>query len=215
MDQPSESAPQPKPSPKRWLEPVIASIMAFVTLCTAWCSYQSAAWTRRANRKMNEYNALERKAALLTIQGMQAATIHTAMFMEMLAAQHAGNEKLANFYIDRFPPDLRKAYDAWIAEKPFENPQAIQDPFESNLYQLRGSKEATEATSQAAASLQDARRAGSISGDYLANTVLFATVLFFANASGKFEQPRVRTVAFAFAVALFLFAVIRTAMLPQ
>jgi hypothetical protein len=214
MEQSSVSAPRSKPSPN-WLEPVIASIMAFVTLCTAWCSYQSAAWTRTVNRKMNEYNALERKAALVTIQGMQTATIHTAMFMEMLAAQQAGNEKLANFYIDRFPPDLRKAYDAWIAEKPFENPHAVQDPFESNLYQLRGTSEAAEATSKAAASLEDARHAGSISGEYLANTVLFATVLFFANASGKFEQPRVRTVAFAFAVALFLLAVIRTAMLPQ
>jgi hypothetical protein len=42
---------------------------------------------------------------------------------------------------------------------------------------------------------------------------LFATVLFFASASGKFEQRRVRLVAFAFAVAVFLFALARTAML--
>jgi hypothetical protein len=40
-------------------------------------------------------------------------------------------------------------------------------------------------------------------------------VLFFASASGKFEQRRVRVVAFAFAVAVFAFAVIRTLMLPQ
>jgi hypothetical protein len=40
-------------------------------------------------------------------------------------------------------------------------------------------------------------------------------VLFFASASGKFEQRRVRVVAFAFAVAVFLFAVVRTAMLPR
>ena len=37
---------------------------------------------------------------------------------------------------------------------------------------------------------------------------------FFASASGRFEQRRVRVVAFAFAVAVFAFAVIRTAMLP-
>jgi hypothetical protein len=43
---------------------------------------------------------------------------------------------------------------------------------------------------------------------------LFATVLFFANAAGKFEQRRVRVVAFAFAVAVFLFGVVRTAILP-
>jgi len=84
-----------------------------------------------------------------------------------------------------------------------------------NLYQLRGEPEAAEASAKAASNLQDSRNAGSVSGQYLANTVLFATVLFFANASGKFEQRRVRVVAFAFAVAVFAFAVIRMAMLPQ
>jgi hypothetical protein len=44
--------------------------------------------------------------------------------------------------------------------------------------------------------------------------VLFATVLFFASASGKFEQRRVRMLAFGFAVAVFAFAIARTAMLP-
>ena len=77
---------------------------------------------------MNEYNSLERRSGLLSIQGMQAVTIHTAMFMEMLAAQQAGNEKLAQFYVERFPPDLRKAYDAWSAQKPFENANADPHP---------------------------------------------------------------------------------------
>jgi hypothetical protein len=82
------------------------------------------------------------------------------------------------------------------------------------LYEVRGTREAAEASAKAANSLQEARRAGSVSGQYLANTVLFATVLFFASASGKFEQRRVRVVAFAFAVAVFMFAVVRTLMLP-
>jgi hypothetical protein len=83
-----------------------------------------------------------------------------------------------------------------------------------NLYEMRGTREAADATEKAARSQEEARKAGNISGQYLANTVLFATVLFFASASGKFEQRRVRMVAFAFAVAVFLFAVARTAMLP-
>jgi hypothetical protein len=208
----SNREPQEK---KRWVEPVTALLMALATLSTAWCSYQSAAWTRKANRLMNEFNALERRAGLLTMQGMQQATIHTAMFMELLAAQQAGNEKLANFYVERFPPDVRKAYDAWLAQKPFENPKADPHPFVPNLYEVRGTREAAEANAKAANSLQEARNAGSLSGQYLANTVLFATVLFFASASGKFEQRRVRVVAFAFAVAVFAFTVMRTAMLPM
>jgi len=188
--------------------------MALATLSTAWCSYQSAAWTRKSNRLMNEFNALERRAGLLTMQGTQQATIHAAMFMQLLAAQQAGNERLVNFYVERFPPDVRKAYDAWLAQRPFENPNAAPHPFVLELYEPRGTREAAEANAKAASSQQEARYAGNISGQYLANTVLFATVLFFASASGKFEQRRVRTVAFAFAVAVFLFAVVRTATLP-
>jgi hypothetical protein len=193
---------------KKWVEPVAALLMALATLSTAWCSYQSAAWTRHSNRLMNEFNTLERRAGVLSLQGMQQATIHTAMFMEVLVAKQAGNEQLANFYVERFPSDVRKAYDAWLAQKPFENPNADPHPFVPRLYEPRGAREAADATAKAAISQQEARTAGSVSGQYLANTVLFATVLFFASASGKFEQRRVRVVAFIFAAA------VRTAMLP-
>jgi hypothetical protein len=203
-----------EPARKGWVEPIVALLMALTTVGTAWCSYQSAAWTRQSNRLMNEFNALERRAGLLGVQGMQQATIHTAMFMEVLAAKQAGNEQLANFYVECFPPDVRKAYDACLAQRPFENPNADPHPFVPRLYKPRGTREAADATAKAAISQQEARTAGSVSGQYLANTVLFATVLFFASASGKFEQRRVRIVAFSFAAAVFIFAVVRTAMLP-
>jgi hypothetical protein len=199
---------------KKWVEPVAALLMALATLSTAWCSFESAAWTRRSNRLMNEFNTLERKAGVLTIQGMQQTTIHTAMFMQALAAHQAGNENLVNFYVQRFPPELRNAYDAWIAQKPFEDPNADPHPFVSKLYVTPKTREAAEATANAATNQQEAGVAGSISGQYLANTVLFAAVLFFANAASRFKQRRVRVVAFAFALAVFLFAVVRTAMLP-
>ena len=164
---------------------------------------------------MNEFNTLERRSGLLTLQGTQQATIQTGMFMQALAAHEAGNEQLLNFYVQRFPPELRKAYDAWLAQKPFENPNADPHPFVPNLYQTRGTQEAADATAKAARSQEEGRKAGTISGQYLGNTVLFATVLFFASASGKFEQRRVRVIAFVFALAIFAFAVVRTLMLPH
>ena len=163
---------------------------------------------------MNDFNALERRAGLLTMQGTQQATIQTGMFMQALAAHEVGNERLLNFYVERFPPELRKAYDAWLAQKPFENPNADPHPFVPKLYETPGTREAAEANAKAANSLNEARNAGTVSGQYLANTVLFATVLFFASASGKFEQRRVRLVAFVFAVVVFAFALVRTGMLP-
>ena len=91
----SDPAGSPNREPqakKRWVEPVTALLMALATLSTAWCSYQSAAFTRKSNRLMNEFNSLERRAGLQTMQGMQQATIHVAMFMELLAAQQAGTK---------------------------------------------------------------------------------------------------------------------------
>src|SRR5256886_6365152 len=199
---------------RKWIEPVVAVLMALTTLCTAWCSYESAAWTRRSNRLMNESNALERQAALLDVQGNQALIVHASMFMQLLAAQHAGNEKLASFYAERFPPDVKKAYEAWLAQKPFENRAADPHPCVPNLYQVRGAAEATTARANAAARIAQARDAGNRSGQYLANTVLFATVLFFAGTAGKFEQPRVRLSAAAFGVAVFAFAVVRMLLMP-
>ena len=210
METPAEAASQ-----KKWLEPIAALIMALATVGTAWCSYQSAAWTRHSNRSLNQFNALERKAGLLNLQATQALTIHASMFMQLLAAQQAGNQTLVDFYVQRFPPDVRKAYDAWIAQKPFENPNADPHPFVPNLYEMRGSREATEATTNAATQIEDARRAGTVSGQYLANTVLFAAVLFFANSATKFEVRWVRRTSFLFAIAVFLFAVTRIAVLPR
>lgn len=212
MQTPSSSGiEEPK---AKWVEPLTALLMALATLSTAWCSYESASWTRRSNQLINEYNALERRASVLTLQGMQSASIHVALFMQMLAARQSGNEKLADFFVERFPPDVRKAYDAWLAERPLENPDADPHPFVPNLYELPGMREAAELSAKAASNLEAARHAGNVSGQYLANTVLFATVLFFASASGKFEQRRVRLVAFAFAVIVFLFSAGRTFLLP-
>jgi hypothetical protein len=211
----SHNFPADQRAPKRkWIEPLTALIMALATVGTAWCSYESASWTRRSNRLMNEFNSLERQAGLLSVQGMQTASIHAAMFMQLLAAKQAGNEKLASFYAERFPPDVRKAYDSWLAQKPFENPNADPHPFVPNLYQMRGTQEAAKATADALGKVEEARSAGNVSGQYLANTVMFAAVLFFANAAGKFEQARVRIVSFVFAIGVFIFAVVRIAMLP-
>src|SRR5882724_9516946 len=148
------------------------------------------------------------------VQGNQALIVHTSMFMQLLAAQYAGNEKLAIFYAERFPPDVKKAYEAWLAQRPFENPAADAHPFVPNLYQVRGTAEATAARADAVRLLAETREAGNRSGQYLANAVLFATVLFFAGTAGKFEQPRVRLSAAVFGVAVFLFAVVRMLLMP-
>ena len=204
----------PNESRRRWFEPASAILMALATLGTAWCSYQSSKWNGQTSGFATEAGRSNQKAALFQLEGNQVVSIQAKMFMGFIDAQMAGNEKLARFYSDRFPPELRKAYDAWMAEKPFENPGADPHPFVPNLYQPRFVQDARLANAEAGRNDAEGKRTGNIAAQYLSNTVLLAAVLFFAATSAKFDHRYVRQSSFFFAVAAFLFAAVRMFLLP-
>ncbi len=204
----------PNESHRRWLEPASAILMALATLSTAWCSYQSSKWSGQSSEFATSAARLEQKSALLHLEDNQITSIQAKMFMDFINATLAGNNKLAQFYSDRFPPELRAAYDRWIEQKPFENPKADPHPFVPGLYKPRFAQDAEQATADAGRDGAEARRTGNFAAQYLSNTVLFAMVLFFAGTSARFNQRYVRQSSFFFAVAVFLFAVSRMLMLP-
>jgi hypothetical protein len=197
-----------------WLEPASAILMALATLSTAWCSYQSSKWSGQSSEVATSAARLEQKAALLHLEDNQVTSIQAQMFMDFIDATLAGNEKLAQFYSDRFPPELRTAYARWIEQKPFENAKADPHPFVPALFKPRFAQEAQQATVDAGRDEAEAKRTGNFAAQYLSNTVLFAMVLFFAGTSAKFQQRYVRQWSFFFAVAVFLFAASRMLMLP-
>jgi hypothetical protein len=197
-----------------WLEPASAILMALATLSTAWCSYQSSKWSGQSSEVATSAARLEQKAALLHLEDNQVTSIQAQMFMDFINATLAGNEKLAQFYSDRFPPELRTAYARWIEQKPFENAKADPHPFVPALFKSRFAQEAEQATVDAGRDEAEAKRTGNFAAQYLSNTVLFAMVLFFAGTSAKFTQRHVRQWSFFFAVAVFLFAASRMLMLP-
>jgi hypothetical protein len=206
--------PNPNDIKRRWFEPASAILMALATLSTAWCSYQSSKWNGQSSQFATNAARLEHKAAVLSVQDNQVIGIQIQLFTEFINAKVAGNDKLAQFYSDRFPPELRKAYDAWLKEKPFENPSANPHPFVPKLYEPRFVQDARLANADAGRNDAEAKRTGNIAAQYLSNTVLLAAVLFFAGTSAKFDQRYVRQSSLFFAVAAFLFAAMRMLMLP-
>src|SRR5437867_12045851 len=134
---------------RRWFEPASAILMALATLGTAWCSYQSSEWNGQSSTFGTKAARSNQQAAVLHLEGNQVTALQAKMFTEFIDAQMSGKEKLANFYLDRFPPELRKAYDACIADKPFENPKADPHPFVPNLHQPRFVDDARQANADA------------------------------------------------------------------
>jgi len=204
----------PGQAKRRWFEPASAILMALATLGTAWCSYESSKWNGQSSSFSTEASRANQQAVLFHLEGGQVTALQAKMFMELIDAQMAGKDKLAHFYSDRFPPELRKAYDAWLTEKPFENPSADPHPFVPKLYQARFVQDARQANADAGRNDAEAKRTGNFAAQYLSNTVLLAAVLFFAGTSARFDQRHVRQSSFFFAVAVFLFAAALMFLLP-
>lgn len=210
----NDETPTPAGSNKRWFEPFTAILMAVSSLSTAWCSYQNSLWSGQSSDLATQADKLERQAAAQHLEARQIETIQTRLWMEAVDAHLDGDLKLERFYTDRFGDELKPAYDKWIVLKPFENPAAPPHPFVPGLYTPRFDREIREA--KATALEVDARSnvTGHYASSYLGNTVLLATVLFFAGTMGRFDQRHVRWSSFAFALALFLYSVVRMLQLP-
>jgi hypothetical protein len=201
--------------PKRpWLEPASAVLMAVASLSTAWCSYQNSRWSGQGSNLGTHADKLERQAVAQYLEAQQIESVQVRMFMEAIDAQMQGNDKLARFYTDRFAGELKPAYAKWIALKPFENPAAPPHPFTPELYAPCFRQDIRDAQAEAARDAAQSNAAGQTASSYLSNTVLLATVLFFAGTASKFDQRRVRWASLAFAILLFLYAAVRMLMLP-
>jgi hypothetical protein len=197
-----------------WLETAGAVLMAVASLGTAWCSYEVSRWGGKASDKGGTAAGLERKANLLRIEGYQVQAVQVQMFMEYVSAHLSGNAALERFYTDRFPPEIKKAFEAWIVQRPFENPSAPPHPFVGSLYEMRHTGEIQDSLRDSKTLGEEARILGSVANSYLTTTVVLATVLFFIGITSRLASNRVRLGTFFFGAALFLAAVVRVMTLP-
>lgn len=188
--------------------------MGIASLSTAWCSYQNSRWSGRTGDLQSHADTLQREAMAMTLESRQYEIAHLQIAMKAVDAIVDGDEKRAQFYTSRFTGELKPAWDKWIAFHPFDNPDAPPNPFAPGFYKPRFIDEIREHHVESANASKQAKITSQNAGNYLSNTVIFATVLFFAGTAGKFDQRHVRQPSLAFAIALFLFAAVRMLMLP-
>jgi hypothetical protein len=211
MNDKASASAEPK---RRWFEPVSAILMAVASLSTAWCSYQSSLWGGLSSDLATKADKLERKAVAQHLEAQQLQSIQMRAVMEVIDAKLSGNETLMRFYTDRFGAELKPAYEKWLELKPFENPAAPPHPLVPSLYTSRFDEPIRNDRAQAEQAAKESNLQGAHASSYLSNTVILATVLFFAGTAGKFDQRRVRLFSLCFAIALFSYAAARMFMLP-
>lgn len=189
---------------ERILEICAATLMSVATVATAWCAYQSAEWGGEQAFLLGESQRAGREADLHAALAQQRRSLDVAVFMEWIAGLATDNERLTDFYAERFPPRLGVAVEAWLATEPLTNPDAPRHPFEMEEYEVAEDTVVARATAESEAKWAEARRADENGDRFVLLTVVFASVLFFGGIEQKFNDRKVRTGMLIVATVLFL-----------
>src|SRR5262245_56179401 len=213
--QESGEAPPPDAAKKHALfEPLALLLLSLATVGTAWCSFQAAVWGGAAQGLTNRSAAASRRAAAAQLQASQMALLDVVLCSQHINARAASNENLARFYADRFRGEAKAAFDAWMATRPFENPNAPPHPFVTNFYQPRLLAEARLAEDESQRLWQLGGEAGRTGRSYVLVTVLLASALFCGGTASKFDKPWIRRAVLALGLMAFVFAAGRLISLP-
>ena len=186
--------------PSRWdrwepLAEIIATlVLALATLATAWSGYQSARWGGLQSTKYSQAGALRTESTRASTQAGQLIQIEIGMFTNWINAFAADEQELADFYEERFSPELRVAFEAWGATDPRNNPDAPNSPFSMPEYKSSLAEEAERLEQEASETFAEGVAANQTSDDYILNTVILASVLFLAGVQSRINSVPARMV---------------------
>jgi hypothetical protein len=189
-------------------------LLALAAVATAWSSYQATRWNGEQAKTASSVNKTRIEASRAADLANGQTQVDIATFIQWVDARAQDQTDLASFYRERFRPEFRPAFDAWIATRPLEASGAPPTPFAMPQYRLAATAEAErldlEAEELAAAVRRDLQRAS----NYVLGVVLFAVALFFAGMSTKLGAPGLRKSLLALGFVIFAGTVVWIATSP-
>ncbi len=191
-----------------------AVLLAVVTVVAAWSGFAAAKWGTESSLNLAKASATRTKAnrAFQAAETFRAAD--ASMFNAWFTARLAGNESGARVARKRFRPEYRVAFDAWLATKPFTNPDAPPGPQNMPQYKPAGEAASRRLDTAADAFYAEGQDAAKTSDEYIRTTVILASVLFLVGISSHFAIRATRLVLIGFGAALLAFAAVQIIGLP-
>ena len=103
-------------------------MLGVVAVATAWSGYQGARWGGLQTMKYSEATARRVESTRGGTLAGQDRLFDVSLFNQWLDATYHDETALANAYEQRFRPEFRPAFAAWLATDPFNNPNAPPGP---------------------------------------------------------------------------------------
>jgi len=194
---------------------VEAALLAVVALMAAWSGFAAAKWSTESRFLLAEAATSRNQANTAELEGFDLRIGDALTFNAWLAASALEDPVAEERALKRFRPELRTAFDAWIALDPDNNPAAPGGPQGMAEYGRPEAERADDLNADADVLFADGGDAGVTGDDYVRTTVYLATVLFLVGISGHF---RVRSARFGLVVigaTILVFSAIQLVSLPK
>jgi hypothetical protein len=185
-----------------------AVVLSIVTIVAAWAGYSAAKWSTESSLDLAKASATRVKANRAFQQALTYRVGDAVTFNAWFAAHAAGNKndlRVARKYID-FLPNYRVAFAAWLASRPFTNPNAPPGPEAMPQFRPPGAALARALDTKADAYYAQGQKAARTGDHYIRVTVILASVLFLVGISTQFPIRRVRYGLVTVGVVLLVFA---------
>ncbi len=184
------------------IDAVLVAILAVASLVAAWSAYQAHHWSAEQTSEYARASKLRTESTRQSTRSMQLTTIDIVTFTAYADAAATGNTALADFYEARFRPDFQPAFNAWMRLNPLTNPEAPPSPFAMAEYVLPETTAAELYDAQGEEAYSHGEEAKENSEEYVLNTVILATVLFFAGVAPRIRWVPARLGLMAVAITL-------------
>lgn len=199
---------------KKWAELGATIILALATLASAWAGYEAGKWNGVQTLLNLQATILRIESGQLTAKSHENLLVDLQLTTNWVNAINNGDKRLADFYRARVRDEFRPAFDAWLATRPLENPNAPESPFDMAEYRLAARDEAEAMGEEAGKLSLSAEVAGSIADQYTLSIVILAGALLLAGMAHRFEWVELRIAVVAVALLVLLFSIINIVRLP-
>ena len=199
----------------RYVDIAAAILLAIATVATAWCAYQSSRWGGVQATAFAQASSNRLESSREHTQAIQVIALDADMFTRWIDAYASGDTELVEFYQSNvLRTDFIPYLEEWIESGPLENPDAPRNPLGNEAYQQELLGESERLRELAEVKFQEATEANQTSDDYILATVMFASVLFFAGISNKFQRIRIQGALVAIALVMLILGILQFSPLP-
>ena len=192
-----------------WIELAAAALLALATIMSAYSAFQASKWSGTSSENFNKSDAALFESVELADKANYEIAVDVEMLSNYLNASMQGNTTLAQLYeSNAFSDALKVAFTAWMEARAENKPNLPKSPFGMPEYKNANQEQSSTLKLKARSESARAKTATKHSNNYILLTVLFASVLFFAGISTKFEGKGTKLAMLTMGIAIFVGSVV-------